>query len=110
MVPAQAPLPTDSRLPFQLAAGSQTSILISESATGWSVAEIRQKAGRDLYWSTPLPPGLNAPAATVWAAVIVAFLRERAVSQSAPHSGAVANTRMSGFILARTPGPGSGRE
>ena len=38
-MPAQAPLPTDSRLPFQLAVGSHTSILISESGTGRSVAE-----------------------------------------------------------------------
>src|SRR5580700_8382271 len=45
MLPAHAPLPTDSSFPFQ-AAGIQTSILISESPVGFSVAATRHRAGR----------------------------------------------------------------
>src|SRR5580704_4715391 len=45
MLPAHAPLPTDSSFPFQ-PAGIQTSILISESAVGFSVAATRHRAGR----------------------------------------------------------------
>src|ERR1700722_18032425 len=45
MVPAQPPLPTASYFPFQLAAGSWTTILMSESVDGLSVAATRQWAG-----------------------------------------------------------------
>jgi hypothetical protein len=44
--PAHAPLPTDWSELFQPAAGIHTSILISESLDGFSVAPTRQKAGR----------------------------------------------------------------
>src|SRR6188768_4529062 len=73
MLPFQPPLPTIRNLPFQLAAGSHTSILMSESAVGLSVAATRQKAGRSANGLPPRPPGCeNAPAATASAAVIVA--------------------------------------
>src|SRR6185369_6883863 len=44
MTPAHPPPPTNSNLPFQFS-GSQTSILMSESALGFSVAATRQSAG-----------------------------------------------------------------
>ena len=44
--PAQPPLPTAWNLPFQSAAGSQTSTLMSESLVGLSVAATRQNSGR----------------------------------------------------------------
>src|SRR6516164_1057973 len=46
IVPAQPPLPTPSNFPFHPDDGIQTSILISESLDGFSVASTRQKAGR----------------------------------------------------------------
>src|SRR6185436_14674457 len=60
-------------LPFHPLAGSHTSILMSESADGLSVAATRQNAGRSAKGLPPRPPGCeNAPAATASAAVIVA--------------------------------------
>src|SRR5258708_3016959 len=94
MVPAQAPLPTASRLGFQLAsAGIHTSILISESEDGVSVAATRQKAGRFTYGFAPLPPprapgAWNAPAATVSAVVIVTFWSFRFLTLSQPAASA----------------------
>src|SRR4051812_25491680 len=77
MLPFHPPLPTASNLPFQFAAGSQTSILMSDSLVGLSVAATRQKAGRSPNWAPPArpppPAGANAPAATGSAAVIVAL-------------------------------------
>ena len=46
IAPSQPPLPTAWNLPFQPSAGSQTSIRISESGVGVSVAVTRQNAGR----------------------------------------------------------------
>src|SRR5580693_6009194 len=46
MEPVHPPFPLASSLPFQLWAGSQTSILISESLEGLRVAATRQYAGR----------------------------------------------------------------
>src|SRR6516225_1698867 len=45
MLPAHPPLPIIWNLPFQFSAGSQSSILISESAEGFRVAATRQCAG-----------------------------------------------------------------
>ena len=107
MVPAQPPLPTAWNLPFHPDEGSHTSILMSESLLGVSVAATRQKAGSAANaWAAapprppaaarpsggawpsaprwpPAPPrfatgGVNAPAATVWAAVMVVFGSARA--------------------------------
>src|SRR6202795_1621966 len=81
IVPAQPPLPADSNLPFHPDAGSQTSILISESVVGFKVAATRQNAGRSLKATTgggppAVPPGgANSPAATGCASVIVVFGR-----------------------------------
>src|ERR1700722_180505 len=81
MVPFQPPLPTACRSLFQPDAGSQTSILISESLEGVSVAITRQKAGRPLKSSAFDRPGpgtaggVNAPAATLCADVMVTFGR-----------------------------------
>ena len=66
---------------FQPDAGSQTSILISESLDGVSVAITRQKAGRPLkraVFARPGPGaagGVKAPAATLWADVMVTLGR-----------------------------------
>src|SRR4030043_839345 len=78
MLPAHTPLPMPTSLPFQFSAGIQTSILISESGVGVSVAVTRQKAGAVLKPDiTPGPPiigppagGVNWPAATRDAEVI----------------------------------------
>src|ERR1017187_2932979 len=74
MVPAQPPLPTAWNFPFQPDSGSQTSIWMSESLVGFSVAATRQKAGSSLYWraAAAVTPGkLNSPAWTDRASVIV---------------------------------------
>src|SRR5665213_591936 len=94
MVPAHAPLPTDCSLPFQALAGIQTSIPISESFDGFSVAVTRQNAGRRLYTAPafgPRPPGGvgNAPAATGSAAVTVVFGNTTEATLS--HEGAAAS-------------------
>src|SRR5919198_5184914 len=75
MVPAQPPLPTAWNLPFHAWAGSQTSILMSESEEGVSVAATRQKAGNLLNCGTagPVSGRLNPPAGTIWAKVIEVF-------------------------------------
>src|SRR2546425_7288041 len=78
MVPPKPPLPTAWNLPFHAWAGSQTSILMSESDEGVSVAATRQKAGT---WLKPGPPparpppdgGVNPPAGTFCAAVMVGW-------------------------------------
>src|SRR5580704_4981673 len=68
--------------PFQPDAGIQTSILMSESRDGFSVAATRQNAGRPLTACTKAvgaggPPEamgiVNAPASTARASVIVVF-------------------------------------
>src|SRR5262245_53068507 len=75
MVPAQPPLPTAWNFPFQSEAGSQTSILMSESGEGVSVAATRQKAGNWLNCGAagPVPGRVNAPAGISWARVIEVF-------------------------------------
>jgi hypothetical protein len=82
-------LPTAWYLPFHPDAGIQTSTLMSESGDGFSVAATRQKAGRLLYpWSAaPVVGGLNPPAGTVWAKVIVVF---GSVDDDKPSQDAVA--------------------
>jgi hypothetical protein len=72
--PFHPPLPTASSFPFQFCEGSQTSILISESLEGFSVAVTRQNAGKSLSGiGVPRAPagGVNSPAAIVFADVIV---------------------------------------
>src|SRR5229473_1496110 len=81
MVPAHPPLPTASNLPFHPDSGIQISTLISESLDGFSVAAMRQNAGRSRSACTvggePGAPagagGVNAPASTKRASVIVVF-------------------------------------
>src|SRR5689334_18415520 len=93
MLPAHPPLPTASSFPFHpppaappratdgKPKGSQTSILMSESLDGVSVAATRQNAGRLSYGFAPRPRACtgatNAPAATVCAIVIVVCGSER---------------------------------
>src|SRR5690348_16075601 len=70
MVPANAPLPTTSSLPFQPLAGSHTSILMFDCGDDFSVAATRQNAGGEANglaaFGAPARPagGVNAPAAT----------------------------------------------
>src|SRR6478672_3798806 len=73
MDPANPPFPTPRYLPFQPASGSHTSILISESLPGLIVAATRQNAGRFFTEAggTLAPGGINAPAATGCADVMV---------------------------------------
>src|SRR5262249_29582129 len=81
------PLPVPRNFPFQFAAtGIHSSILMSESLDGFSVAWIRQSAGRFANWlppralAPPWPPlpdgGVSAPGATFCASVIVVFRRD----------------------------------
>src|SRR6202167_4136421 len=75
MLPAQAPFPTDSSLPFQLEAGIQTSTLMSESLVGLRVAATRQIAGKFPKFG---PAGkVSCPAPTACASVTVACGRDR---------------------------------
>src|SRR5205823_4664187 len=84
ILPAHAPLPTAWIFPFHppracppepsAKTGSQTSILISESLEGVSVAATRQNAGRVAKGLPPRPPprgfgSVNCPAATGCASV-----------------------------------------
>jgi hypothetical protein len=71
-------------LSFQPEAGSQTSNLISESLVGFATPSTRQKAGMSTAGAgCPGPDGgLNVPAATDVADVIVASFRVRAVRLS----------------------------
>src|SRR5262245_15288849 len=97
MLPAQPPLPTAWNFPFQPAVGIQTSILMSESLVGFTVAALRQNeaisANGDGAFPRPPRPaaaprprpsprsaagGVNAPAATVCALVMVTFGSARA--------------------------------
>jgi hypothetical protein len=65
--PARPPLPTDSSLPFHCDAGSHTSIFMSESAVGRSVANTRQNAGTLIVLVLSNPFTVNGPAGTVCA-------------------------------------------
>ena len=72
MAPLNAPLPTAMNFPFQPAAGSQTSILMSESCVGFNVAATRQNAGSDRNGCAfAAAGGVNEPASTPTASVIV---------------------------------------
>jgi hypothetical protein len=113
-------LPTDCSFPFHplpgLASGSQTSILISESATGVSVAATRQNAGRFRkdWGCLPLGAGkgeVNAPAATVSAVVMVVFFSFTAVKLSqveaakmgATAHAAIVNSVRASLVMAAAP-------
>src|SRR6478609_7236366 len=78
IIPANPPLPRPCSLPFQPAAGSQTSILMSESDVGFACATTRQNAGRVLYKPELSSPASGSggpeklPAAILCAEVIVA--------------------------------------
>src|SRR5580765_320698 len=79
IVPAHPPLPTAWNLPFHPVNGSQTSTLMSESLDGRIVAATRQNAGtpRNTCPAGPdglapaEPGGVNAPASTTLASVMV---------------------------------------
>src|SRR5207302_2509986 len=77
MAPDQPPFPTAWNLPFQPEAGIHTSILISESFVGATVAATRQNAGSSLKFNPgPGPVGAgcgnaNSPAPTGMAKVMV---------------------------------------
>src|ERR1700722_12623206 len=86
MIPAQPPLPTAWNLPFHPDAGSHTSILISESLDGVSVAATRQNAGNRPNTASagarpasmpPAPGGVKAPGVTLSASVIFTCGSER---------------------------------
>src|SRR5262245_16593644 len=89
MVPAQAPLPTPRNFPFQPCGSIQTSILISESFVGVSVAATRQNCARSAAGGGTRPCGANWPAPTTTAIVIVTFgsASDRRLSQVAAEAG-----------------------
>src|SRR5262245_23888463 len=87
MLPFQPPLPTAWNFAFQPDMGSHTSILMSESLDGVSVAVTRQKAGSlAKIGSGPLagcaPGAVNVPAATGCALVTFALGRLSAAIDS----------------------------
>src|SRR5438270_13152075 len=100
MVPLNAPLPTAWNLPFQPEVGNHTSILISESLVGFSVAATRQNADR-LRCACALRAlgGVKPPASTDCAIVIVAFGRDS--FDNASHDPAASSVRP-GMSAART--------
>ena len=103
MNPAQPPLPTDWSLPFHPEKGSQTSILISESLEGLSVAATRQNAGSLPYAAAGDslgPGGINSPAPTLCAEVIVVFACERVARLS--QEAATADDALDA-VIGRTP-------
>src|SRR4249919_2135742 len=78
MTPAQPPLPTAWNLPFHPLAGSQTSVLMSESLVGVSVAATRQNGPSATYGFRPRggpSGGWNVPGATTSALVMAVPLR-----------------------------------
>src|SRR5215216_7622818 len=89
MTPAHPPLPTACSLPFHPTAGSHTSILISESADGRSVTVTRQNSGSFANACAAardgeVPPGgMNAPAATIRAEVMLLAVSGREDSSAA---------------------------
>src|SRR5882757_5505991 len=106
MLPAHAPLPTACSLPFHACAGSHTSILMSESLDGVSVAATRQNAGRLANGFTAARPPRaggagNCPAATVCASVTAACGPENVdrLSHVAPIAGAAKNIRASASFI-----------
>src|SRR5262249_47178986 len=115
MLPAQAPFPTACNFPFQPepgapepcaeAAGSQTSILMSESLDGVSVAATRQNAGRFEKASAPRPPrpagGVNCFAPTDCAGVTATWACGKVdrVSQGAPMAGAATRRKASASFM-----------
>jgi len=76
MDPPNPPLPTPWNLPFQLASGIHTSILMSESVDGLNVAATRQNA--DGWAICPVTGEENVPVATDCANVILVFGNESA--------------------------------
>src|SRR5687768_7705344 len=95
MLPFHPPLPTVRNLPFQFA-GSHSSILMSDSLVGASVAATRQNAGRSAIGAPPRPPrpgAVNVPAATGCAIVMVtlgSFADDRLSHVAAAAGAAVA--------------------
>src|SRR5262245_53978718 len=104
MLPFHPPLPVDWNLPFHPEEGSQTSILMSESADGLSVAATRQNAGKSANaLPPPRPPpcgGVKAPAAIGCAIVIVAFsnLSDESISHDCAATGRALNRTTMGRI------------
>src|SRR4051794_34298763 len=98
MVPANAPFPTTSSLPFHPLTGSHTSILMSDRGDRLSVAATRQNAGSIANGLVaPGPPvrpagALNSPAPTVCVIVIVVVGDESDVSVSQVAADASAGT------------------
>src|SRR5580765_1967360 len=93
MTPPAPPLPVPRNLPFQVSAdGSHTSIRMFDSGVGLSVAATRQKAGTVIAGALALGFGLNGPAATAAAVVIVVSCSLRPVSASHGPDGDCAAT------------------
>src|SRR5438105_14953458 len=108
MVPAQPPLPTAWSFPFQPEDGSQTSILMSESVLGVSVAVTRQKAGSDAYACAaaprPAPPGgTKPPAGTATADVTCPFTSVSAARLSHDAPAAATSARPNDARLTSRP-------
>src|SRR5579871_6034765 len=99
MVPAKPPLPCPRYFPFHPVSGNQISTLMSESGAGLSVAMTRQKAGRFFTEAAGAvePGGINAPAATGCADVMVvsASFNVARLSQVAAKDGAASTIKKS---------------
>src|SRR5262245_16673976 len=105
MAPAQPPLPTAWNLPFQPDDGNHTSILMSESGEGTSVATTRQKAGRVAKRAAFGPLGVSRgdwklPAGTCSANVTTVFA---AANLSSPWQAVSAAMPVAGSSAMRIP-------
>src|SRR5262249_27476354 len=107
MTPAQPPLPTAWNLPFQPFAGSHTSILISQSDEGLSVAATPQKSGRALEGVPPLPPVCLSPGRENWLGgtsfAIVTLVSFNASVDTLSHEAADADTAHTNARMHVTP-------
>src|SRR6266545_4911598 len=91
MTPPAPPLPVPRNLPFHASVGgSQTSILMCDSGVGVRVAATRQKDGTVIVGPFALAFGLNGPAVTSAAVVIVASCTFRPPSASHEAGGTCA--------------------
>src|ERR1700684_2869009 len=100
MLPAQPPLPTPWNFWFQPSMGSHSSMRMSESLDGVSVAATRQNAGR-FCMALFAPGAVNDPPVTVCAAVIFVFGRLSDASFSQVAAVAVVVAGRAGWAQAR---------
>src|SRR5215218_6297096 len=99
--PAKPPFPMPRNFPFQPSAGIQTSLLIVESADGFSVSATRQK-GTATFSAAP-SGGVKEPAGTDSAAVTLAWSRVDLARSLHAASAVIACVGKDASVVARAP-------